>query len=241
MATAAQRDDLLASPEDALADTKGHPGDPKVLVPLAADAPALYAQYVRLQTPPPHMVARGAVWRVEAGASLLAAAASFVDGRAAHAHGLGMAEEEVSQLRALHEGCLALVAGGHVAVALAGGVEEAEVVRAEVYGKRDGADGGNHLARKERTGVFRRMGALALFFCMYANGRAFGVAVLLPNGGELLIRAVRVRGEELGMTAFARLVACALGVSLGLGSLPHTPTDVGDVTTDTRVRMVLGA
>ena len=119
----------------------------------------------------------------------------------------------------------------------------AEVVRTEVYGKRDGADGGNHAPRKERTGVFHLMGVLAMFFCRYASGRAFGVAILLPNGGELLVRAVRVRGHELGMTAFARLVACALGMgtSLGPASPPHIPTDVGDVTTDARVRLVLAA
>ena len=97
---------------------------------------------------------------------------------------------------------------------------------------------GKRRPRERGTGVFRWMQPLSLYITSYCGGRGYGVTALMPGGGCFLFRAVRVRGHELGMTAFARLVACALCVKLDRRR-DHIPTDVGDVTTDRRVRLVL--
>ena len=63
----------------------------------------------------------------------------------------------------------------------------------------------------------------------------------LPGDGRLLVRAaVDEHGVELGMTEVACEAAAALGIHLGLQEARyHVPTEVGDVATDARVRLVL--
>ena len=87
-----------------------------------------------------------------------------------------MSPEEVQRLRALHKGGIAMMGGGaRFEVALAGGVEEAEVLRLELYGRRDAGDGGDLRhpgGLRVSAGVIRELAKIGQQ-CMFRYFRIF--------------------------------------------------------------------
>ena len=90
---------------------------------------------------------------------------------------------------------------------------------------------GHRLGRGHRAPPF--LGVVLLLLAGAAVTPAFRV--------RFLVRAVVIDGKERGMTAFARLVAEALGIRLGpsVAGDFHVPSGVADATRDTRLRLVL--
>ena len=74
-----------------------------------------------------------------------------------------------------------------------------------------------------------------------SGGFGWGLCIRGVGTTNFLVRAVVIDGKERGMTAFARLVAEALGIGLGpsVAGDFHVPSGVADATRNTRLRLVL--
>ena len=175
-----------------------------------------------------------AVLRVPAGTPVLAAAQRWLAARAAHAVGIGLHASVAEGMRRVAALQMLLAAEGWLEV----GGRRLRLLRLEGYLPPDAADGCAHVAG---TAEYFEMREGAVYFQRYAGGYGWGLSVRLPTG-QLLVRAVDdEHGVELGMTDVAHGAAAPLGIHLGPHEARfHVPTEVGDVATDARVRLVLG-
>ena len=190
------------------------------------------------RTPPRFRREPSAVLRVEAGRPVLEGAEAWLEARDAHARRVGWSGASGRrELRRLNEAVFTLAAVGWLE--LAGG-ERCRLLRVEGYGP--GHDAASSRAHDEGTAEFWMTRVGGLYFQRYAGGHGWGLSIRMPRGGQVLVRAAEDEesGEELGMTEVARKAAAVLGIRLDAReSRYHVPTDVGDLASDGRVRIVL--
>ena len=234
-----QQDDILYDvPGDALAFTHKDPGNPAFHVPLPRRSVHMHIVVAPRHSDRPARFREGAhdyaIVRVRCGDDVLQACAELLAMCDRHAECVGHSE---GVRRQLYAGNVAVLAHACCSRWHLGGLE-CLPVRVEGYMRPDGADGASHQAHSdELDGPLFPLGCL--YVQTYSGGRGFGLCVRvgtcwdlgMPPRGQLLIRAVRIDGRVIGMTAFARLCAAVLGCSEALrwGARFHIPTSVLDL------------
>jgi hypothetical protein len=126
-----------------------------------------------------------------------------------------------------------------------------KVLAVEAYGgEGDAAEGKGHLDAK-RTAAYQRMPPGQVYFQQYHGGTRWGLSIRLGGPGQLLVRALAPEDEHVALheAPYEGLDSTALrsGALLGMRHMLtrehakefHVHSDVLDITTDTRLRLVL--
>ena len=228
---------------DGLKSTCGRPWDPRHWAPMGgSDCHGLYSHIIRVDKVPEHFLDVPGSWvAIEVDTPILDDCKCFFESIRAHATRLNLRPHEADRLVAL-TGAACLVVCASFVMPSRPSLQPVQILRVEVYGgdQGDGATGPTHLAAME-TEHYKGIPQSGLYWQQYALGYGWGMSVKLAGCSTLLVRAVEVDGVEIGMTAWAKMTASLLGLSdaLCVGGSFRQSSPCGDITTDTRLRLVL--
>ena len=228
---------------DGLKSTCGRPWDPRHWAPMGgSDCHGLYSHIIRVDAVPEHFLAVPGSWvDIAVDTPILDACECFFESIRAHAKRLNLQPHEADRLVAL-TGAACLVVCASFVMPSRPSLQPVQILRVEVYGgdQGDGATGPTHLEAME-TEHYKGIPQSGLYWQQYALGYGWGMSVKLAGCSTLLVRAVEMNRTEVGMTAWAKMTASLLGMSdaLCVGGSFRQSSPVGDITTDTRLRIVL--
>ena len=208
-----------------------------------SDCHGLYSHMIRVDKVPEHFMDVPGSWvAIEVDTPILEACKCFFESIRAHATRLNLRLHEANRLVALTGAACLFVCAAFVMPSRPSLLLPVQILRVEVYGgdQGDGATGPTHLAAME-TERYKVIPQSGLYWQQYALGYGWGVSVKLAGCSTLLVRAVELDGVEIGMTAWAMMTASLLGMSdaLCVGGSFRQSSPVGDITTSTRLRLVL--
>jgi hypothetical protein len=207
-----------------------------------SDCHGLYSHMIRVDKVPEHFMDVPGSWvAIEVDTPILDACKCFFESIRAHATRLNLRLHEANRLVALTGAACLFVCASFVMPSRPS-LLPVQILRVEVYGgdQGDGATGPTHLAAME-TERYKVIPQSGLYWQQYALGYGWGMSVKLAGSSTILVRAVEIDGIEVGMSAWAQLTASVLGMSAALcvGGSFRQSSPVGDITTDTRLRLVL--